>query len=166
MSGGSRVLPVVHDNRKKKPPDATAGCNDREPAAGVREGEGDAGRWTEAGRGLSPPRSPGAGRDHQGRHFCPTGSAFHRRPPGDHLPRGRRLPAQRPRRSARLLPLQDTCRAKAGRDHQCHRTTVPRGPQTNTAHGNIPGPDLYRPHHPRGLHPRRQVSGNRYPTPA
>ncbi len=54
MSVGSGVLPVVHDNRKKKPPDATAGCNDREPAAGVREGEGDAGRWTEAGRGLSP----------------------------------------------------------------------------------------------------------------
>ncbi len=54
MSGGSGVLPVVHDNRRKEPPDATAGCNDREPATGVRGGEGDAGRWTGAGRGLSP----------------------------------------------------------------------------------------------------------------
>ncbi len=51
VSVGSGVLPVVHDNRKKEPPDATAGCNDREPATGVRGGEGDAGRRT----GPSPP---------------------------------------------------------------------------------------------------------------
>ena len=31
-----------------------------------------------------------------------------------HLPRGRGLPAQRPRRPARLLPLPDPCRAKTG----------------------------------------------------
>ena len=66
MTVGSGVLPVVHDNRKKEPPDATAGCNDREPATGVRGGEGDAGRRTGAGRGLSPPRSPGPGQDHRG----------------------------------------------------------------------------------------------------
>ena len=66
--------------------------------------------------------------------------------------------------AARLLPLQDPCRAKAGQDHQCRRTTVPRGPQTNTAHGNIPGPDIDGPHLPRGLHPRKQISENQYPT--
>ncbi len=65
--------------------------------------------------------------------------------------------------AARLLPLQDPCRAKAGQDHQCHRTTVPRGPQTNTAHGNIPGPDIDGPHPPRGLYARKQLSGNRHP---
>ncbi len=75
----------------------------------------------------------------------------------------RRLPAQRPRRSALMLPLQDPCRAKAGQDHQRRRTEVPRGPQTDTARGNLPGPDIDGPHHPRGLHPRRQVAGNRYP---
>ncbi len=111
------------------------------------------------------PRRPPGGR-HERRH--PARGARRRpplrRPLAGHLPRGRRFPAQRSRRSARLLPLQDPCRAKAGQDHQCHRTTVPRGPQTNTAHGNIPGPDIDGPHPPRGLHPRRQVSGNRYPT--
>ncbi len=86
-----------------------------------------------------------------------------RRPLAGHLPRGRRFPAQRSRRSARLLPLQDPCRAKAGQHHQRRRTTVPRGPQTNTAHGNLPGPDINGPHPPRGLHPRKQISGNRYP---
>ncbi len=111
------------------------------------------------------PRCPPAGR-HERRHPA-RGARCRpplRRPLAGHLPRGRRLPAQRSRRPARLLPLQDPCRAKAGQDHQCHRTTVPRGPQTNTAHGNIPGPDIDGPHPPRGLHPRRQVSGTQYPT--
>ncbi len=35
VSVGSGVLPVVHDNRKKEHPDATAGCNDREPATSL-----------------------------------------------------------------------------------------------------------------------------------
>ncbi len=60
------------------------------------------------------PRSPPGGR-HERRH--PARGA-RRRPPAGHLPRGRRFPAQRSRRSARLLPLQDPCRAKAGQDHQ------------------------------------------------
>ncbi len=82
-------------------------------------------------------------------------------------PAGR--PARHPRpevpgaQDPRSRPLQDPCRAKAGRDHQRRRTTVPRGPQMDTAHGNLPGPDLDGPHPPRGLRPRRQVAGNRYP---
>ncbi len=44
MSGGSGALPVVrHNSHRREHPDATAGCNDREPATGVRGGEGDAG---------------------------------------------------------------------------------------------------------------------------
>ncbi len=65
--------------------------------------------------------------------------------------------------AAHLLPLQDPCRSKAGQDQQRRRTTVPRGPQKNTAHGNLPGPDINGPHPPRGLYARKQLSGNRHP---
>ncbi len=82
----------------------------------------------------------------------------------DTCPQGRRLPAQRPRRPAHLLPLQGPRRAKADQDHQRHRTEVPRGSQTNPAHGNLPGQNLHGPHHPRGLHSRKQVAGNQDPT--
>ncbi len=61
------------------------------------------------------PRSRPGGR-HERRHW-PRGARRRpplRRPLAGHLPRGRRFPAQRSRRSARLLPLQDPCRAKAG----------------------------------------------------
>ncbi len=94
----------------------------------------------------------------------PTVCSWPESRPGRRTGSAGRFPAQRSRRSARLLPLQDPCRTKAGQHHQRRRTTVPRGPQTNPAHGNLPGPDLDGPHPPRGLHPRRQVSGTQRPT--
>ena len=90
-------------------------------------------------------------------------SAPLRRRLGEDLPQGRRLPAQRPRRSPHLLPLPDPRRAQAGQDHQRHRTKVPRGPPTHPAHGNLPGPHINGPHPLRRLYTRKQISGSKYP---
>ncbi len=62
------------------------------------------------------------------------------------------------------LRLQDPCRAKAGQNRQRHRTTVPRGPTPNPAHGNLPGQDLHGPHPRRSLHPRKHIPGNQCPS--
>ena len=86
-----------------------------------------------------------------------------RRRLGGDLPQGRRLPAQRPRRPAHLLPLHNSRRAQAGQDHQRHRTTLPRGPKTDAAYGNLPGPNLNGPNPLRRLHTRKQISGSKHP---
>ena len=72
-----------------------------------------------------------------------------RRPPTGALPEGRRIPARRPRRPPRLLPIPHARRAQAGADHERHRTTLPGGPAKNPAHGHFPGP------HPHGTRPLR-----------
>ena len=83
---------------------------------------------------------------------------------GRDLPQGRRLPAQRPRRPAHLLPLPHPCRAQARQNHQRHRTTLPRGPAQDPTHGHIPGPHINGPHPLRRLHPRKQSTGSKHPS--
>ena len=88
-----------------------------------------------------------------------------RRRLGEHLPKGRRLPAQRPRRPAHMLPLRNPRRAQAGQDHQRRRTALPRGSAQDPAHGNLPGPHINGSHPLRRLQPPKQISGNSYPIP-
>ena len=83
---------------------------------------------------------------------------------GRDLPQGRRLPAQRPRRPAHLLPLPHPCRARACQNHQRHLTTLPRGPAQDPTHGYIPGPHINGPHPLRRLHPRKQSTGSKHPS--
>ncbi len=114
-----------------------------------------------------PARAPGPGRDGE---------------PGrrDARPVGRRLPppaaeeclqgaeARRRAREAGSGGARHPPRRQEGdRRLPARRQRERRGTgcqQTNTAHGNLPRPDIDGPHHPRGLHPRKQVAGNQYPT--
>ena len=82
---------------------------------------------------------------------------------GEHLPKGRRLPAKRPRRPAHMLAIQDPRRAQTGQNHQRNRTTLPRSPAQNKAHGYLPGPNLDGPHPLRRLHSRKPKPGSPYP---
>ena len=75
-----------------------------------------------------------------------------RRALADNPPKGRRLPAQRPRRPAHMLPIQNPRPAQTGQNHKRHRTTLSRSPAQNKAHGNLPGPNLHGPHPLRRLH--------------
>ena len=83
---------------------------------------------------------------------------------GRDLPQGRRLPAQRPRRPAHLLPLPHPCPAQPCQNHQRHRTTLPRGPAQDPTHGHIPGPHINGPHPLRRLHPQKQSTGSKHPS--
>ena len=86
-----------------------------------------------------------------------------RRRLGEDIPQGRGLPAQRPRRSAYMLPLSHPCRAQEGQDHQRDRKTLPRGAAQNAAHGNLPGPNIHGPHPLRRLQLRKQIAGSKHP---
>ncbi len=110
------------------------------------------------------------------RHFCPTGvpkGSARRAPEIDRAIPAGVVPGLSIRKVGEVLPGRPVPAATVSRvagtlDRSVdafhrHRTTVPRGAQTNPAHGNLPGPDIDGPHPPRGLHPRRQVSGNQYP---
>ena len=101
----------------------------------------------------------------QGRPPChherpqPTRGALSRPPLrrrlGARLPKGRRLPAKRPRRPAHMLPIQNPSRTQAGQNHKRHRTTLPRSPAQNMPHGYLPAPNLNGPNTLRRLHTRK-----------
>ena len=84
---------------------------------------------------------------------------------GRDLPQGRRLPAQRPRRPAHLLPLPHTCRAQGVSEPP---TAIERRfrevPAQDPTHGHIPGPHINGPHPLRRLHPRKQSTGSKHPS--
>ena len=82
-------------------------------------------------------------------------------PPGANAGKmqGRRMPAQRSRRSADLFPLQGPRSTQAGQNHQRYR--APRGPAKNP--GGFPGPHLDGSHPVRYLPAREQTAGNQYP---
>src|SRR6516165_2730242 len=86
-----------------------------------------------------------------------------RRPLASDLPQSRRLPAERPRRAAHLLALQDPRPAQARANHQRHRAPLPRGATPHQTHGRLPGPHLHGPHPLRPLHPRKLTPGSPYP---
>ena len=86
-----------------------------------------------------------------------------RRRLGEDIPQGRGLPAQRPRRSAHMLPLPHPCRTQEGQDHQRDRKTLPRSPTQNATHGDLPGPNIHGPHPLRRLQLRKQIAGSKHP---
>ena len=86
-----------------------------------------------------------------------------RRRLGEDIPQGRGLPAQRPRRSAYMLPLPHPCRTQEGQDHQRDRKTLPRSPTQNATHGDLPGPNIHGSHPLRRLQLRKQISGSKHP---
>ncbi len=114
-----------------------------------------------------PARAPGPGRDGEPGRRDPR-SGGRRLPPPAAEERLQGADARRRAREAGPGGAGDPPRRQEG-DHRLptRRQREHRGtgcPQTNTARGNLPGPDLDGPHPPRGLHPRRQVSGTQYPT--
>ena len=94
--------------------------------------------------------------------IAPAARAAAREP----ISRRRRLSAQRSRRIADLLPLQNRSRAARRAHHQRHRTTIPRSQAADPTNGHIPGQNQHGPHLVRGLHSRKQVTGRQHLLPA
>jgi Transposase, Mutator family len=82
------------------------------------------------------------------------------------LPQCGCMPARRPRRTAHLLPLQIRGATSQGTNHQRHRTTLPRSPATDQAHGHLPGQNQYGSYPVRRLLSRKQITGRQYLFPA
>ena len=91
------------------------------------------------GRPAGRQARPAQDHERRRRSLRPLRRAGLRRPLRPNPSRRRRLPAQRPRRSPHLLPLQVRGQPPRRAHHQRHRAPFPRSQAAHQTHGHFPG---------------------------